>query len=112
MYMSKRFLITVNTAWCGEDNTYSAIANSEIELHDIAAQLAYDNFQSFDGLQGILEQNYEPNEDGEYSDEDIDCASLEEGEYYGYIIEEFEGDDEEFGWYDLVYDCTEEKWQK
>lgn len=107
--MSKRFLINVHTYWCGEENTYAAIANSEEELYDIAAQLAYDNFESYDGFRAILEQNYEVDENGEYSNEDVESAAEEEGEYYGYTIEEFEGDDEEFGWYDLVYDCTEEK---
>lgn len=40
----KRFLIHVSTYWCGMDNTFRA--ESELELDEIADQLAYDNFQS------------------------------------------------------------------
>lgn len=43
----KRFLIHVDTNWCGEEDTFRAVAESEIELWDIAEQLAYDNFYSF-----------------------------------------------------------------
>lgn len=42
----KRFLIHVSTYWCGMDNTFRAEAESELELDEIADQLAYDNFQS------------------------------------------------------------------
>lgn len=38
----KRFLIHVDTNWCGEEDTFRAVAESEIELWDIAEQLAYD----------------------------------------------------------------------
>lgn len=40
----KRFLIHVSTYWCGMDNTFRAEAESELELDEIADQLAYDNF--------------------------------------------------------------------
>ncbi len=43
----KRFLIHVSTYWCGMDNTFRAEAESELELYEIAEQLAYDNFQSY-----------------------------------------------------------------
>ena len=43
----KRFLIHVSTYWCGMDNTFRAEAESELELDEIADQLAYDNFQSY-----------------------------------------------------------------
>lgn len=32
----KRFLIHVDTNWCGEEDTFRAVAESEIELWDIA----------------------------------------------------------------------------
>jgi len=38
----KRFLIHVSTYWCGMDNTFRAEAESELELDEIADQLAYD----------------------------------------------------------------------
>ena len=37
----KRFLIHVSTYWCGMDNTFRAEAESELELDEIADQLAY-----------------------------------------------------------------------
>ena len=43
----KRFLIHVSTYWCGMDNTFRAEAESELELYEIADQLAYENFQSY-----------------------------------------------------------------
>lgn len=42
-----RFLIHVSTNWCGMDQTYRAEADSEMELWDIAEQLAYENFQDY-----------------------------------------------------------------
>lgn len=44
----KRFLIHVSTYWCGMDDTFRAVAESEMDLWDLAEQLAYDNFQSYD----------------------------------------------------------------
>lgn len=52
----KRFLIHVDTNWCGEEDTFRAVAESEIELWDIAEQLAYDNFYSFGHDQDIAEE--------------------------------------------------------
>lgn len=42
----KRFLIHVSTHWCGEEDTFRAVAESESDLWDLAEQLAYDNFYS------------------------------------------------------------------
>lgn len=44
----KRFLIHVSTYWCGMDNTFRAEAESELELYEIADQLAYENFSLMD----------------------------------------------------------------
>lgn len=67
----KRFLIHVDTNWCGEEDTFRAVAESEIELWDIAEQLAYDNFYSFGHDQDIAEEEgYDPDEmTDEYSGE-------------------------------------------
>lgn len=54
----KRFLIHVSTYWCGMDNTFRAEAESELELDEIADQLAYDNFQSY-GCEADMEEFYE-----------------------------------------------------
>lgn len=64
--------------WCGEEDTFRAVAESEIELWDIAEQLAYDNFYSFGHDQDIAEEEgYDPDE---MTDEDWDEYS---GEIYG-----------------------------
>lgn len=96
----KKFLIHVSTSWCGMDDTYRAEAGSEIELDDIAEQLAYDNFQSYDcDLEVAIDNGYDPDE---MSDEDWDNLwnNIDESSYYSYHIEEFAGDEyewEEYG---------------
>lgn len=52
----KRFLIHVSTYWCGMDNTFRAVAESEMDLWDLAEQLAYDNFQSYGCEADIAEE--------------------------------------------------------
>lgn len=92
----KRFLIHVDTNWCGEEDTFRAVAESEIELWDIAEQLAYDNFYSFGHDQDIAEEEgYDPDE-MEDSDWDKLWETVDESQYYSFTIEEFEGDDEEW----------------
>lgn len=59
----KRFLIHVSTYWCGMDDTFRAVAESEMELWDLAEQLAYDNFQSYSCKNDIAEEEgYDPDE--------------------------------------------------
>ena len=72
----KRFLIHVDTNWCGEEDTFRAVAESEIELWDIAEQLAYDP--------------------DEMTDEDWDemWSRIDETAYYSFSIEECEDDEE------------------
>lgn len=92
----KRFLIHVDTNWCGEEDTFRAVAESEIELWDIVEQLAYDNFYSFGHDQDIAEEEgYDPDE-MEDSDWDKLWGTVDESQYYNFTIEEFEGDDEEW----------------
>lgn len=84
----KRFLIHVDTNWCGEEDTFRAVAESEIELWDIAEQLAYDNFYSFGHDQDIAEEEgYDPDE---MTDEDWDemWSRIDETAYYSFSIEE------------------------
>ena len=82
----KRFLIHVSTYWCGMDNTFRAEAESELELYEIADQLAYENFQSY-GCEA---------DEMEDSDWDKLWETVDESQYYSFTIEEFEGDDEEW----------------
>lgn len=74
----KRFPIHVDTNWCGEEDTFRTVAESEIKLWDIAEQLAYDNFYSFGHDQDIAEEEgYDPDE---MTDEEWNEYS---GEIYG-----------------------------
>lgn len=90
----KRFLIHVSTYWCGMDDTFRAVAESELDLCDAAEDLAYNNFQSYGCEADIAEdQGYDPDE-MEDSDWDKLWETVDESEYYNFYIEEFEGDDE------------------
>lgn len=92
----KRFLIHVSTYWCGMDETYRALAESEVELWDLAEELAYQNFQSY-GLDEDIAENEGYNPD-EMSEEDWNgmWEVVDESNYYSHNIEEFEGSDEEW----------------
>lgn len=91
-----RYLIHVSTNWCGMDDTFRAIANNEEELYDLAEQLAYNNFESYDLWEEIArEEGYEPDEMSE-NDWDNLYKTVDETNYYGFFIEEFNGDDEEW----------------
>lgn len=74
----KRFLIHVSTNWCGMDNTFRAMAESELDLYDTAGYLAYDPDEMED------------------SDWDKLWETVDESQCYGFTIEEFEGTDEEW----------------
>lgn len=103
-----RYLIHVYTNWCGMDQDYVAYANDDLELEELAQQLAFDNFNDFDCLTDIA-NNLFPEAD-EITDEMLETASEVEGEYYGYTIKEWDESrsDEEWNWYELVYDGREE----
>lgn len=91
-----RFLIHVSTNWCGMDQTYRAEADSEMELWDIAEQLAYENFQDYGCDDYIAEEyGYDP-EDMTEEDWDELWGQTEECDYYSSHIEEFDGDDKEW----------------
>lgn len=92
----KRFLIHVGTHWCGMDNTFKAMGESELDLHDTAEYLAYDNFQSYGCDSDIAEEEgYDPDE---MEDSDLDklWETVDESPCYDFTIEEFEGTDEEW----------------
>lgn len=99
----KRFLIHVSTYWCGMDDTFRAVAESEMELWDLAEQLAYDNFQSYSCENDIAEEEgYDPDE-MEESDWDELWSRVDESTYYSFSIEECEDDEEWKGWGGEIY---------
>lgn len=90
----KRFLIHVSTHWCGGEDTFRAVAESESDLWDLAEQLAYDNFYSYGHDQDIAEEEgYDPDE-MEESDWDELWSRVDENAYYSSFIEECEDDEE------------------
>lgn len=94
----KRFLINVDTEWPGTEAIFRAEAEDFNELHEIAYQLAYENFQSC-GLEDEIayENGYNPEE---MTDEDWVklWKQIDESVYY-YNIEEFQGDENEWNSY-------------
>lgn len=103
--MIKRFLINTYTNWCGEENTYAAYAEDEMDIDGLAQNLAYTNFVDFGGDQTILEESFGDYENvSDMGGETENLYNEECDSSYGYVIEEFDGTDEEFGWYELVYD--------
>lgn len=107
--MSKKVIIEVSTNWCGEDNNFSAIVNEDYENDEvfmgICEELAFENFNDFDGLYAIVEELY-PDFEGEYTEEMIQEAANVEEEYYTYKILEDEDYIEYWDDYPLVYDVT------
>ena len=88
----KRFLIHCTTEWCGMDDTFRAVAEKEEDLWELADQLAYENFQSYGGIDLILE-DYDTED---LSEEEIEAIveEIDESAYYGASIEECEDDEE------------------
>lgn len=91
-----RYLIHVSTDWCGMDQTYRAEAESEMDLWEIADQLAYENFQEYGCDSYIAEEwGYDP-EDMEDEDWEELWTKTEEGDYYSSYVEKFSGDNKEW----------------
>lgn len=99
----KRWLITCDTSWCGTETIYSAIANTQEELIDIAEELSYENFNDLGGgFNSVLEELF-PDEE-EYTEEMENEAMDKEHEFYSVVISEWDLPEEEWDWYDCVYD--------
>ena len=88
----KRFLIRCSTEWCGMDDVFRAVAEKEEDLWEIADQLAYENFQSYGGIDLILEDYDTEN----MTEEEIETIleDICECDYYYSSIEECEDDEE------------------
>lgn len=94
--MKNKFIIHCTTNWCGMDTEYRALANKEGELDELAQQLAYENYQSYDtGLEVLEEEGYDIEL---MSEEQLEEAweNIDESLYYDYTIEPFEGSEEEW----------------
>ena len=99
----KRWLITCDTSWCGTETIYSAIANTQEELIDIAENLSYENFNDLGGgFESVLEELF-PDEE-EYTEDMENEAMDKEHEFYSVVISEWNLPEEEWDWYDCVYD--------
>lgn len=99
----KRFIIHVTTNWCGMDQEYPAIAESESALWDLAEELAYANFTDFGLWEDIAEEHGYDTSEMSNLDWEILQSDVDESEYYSSYIEEFTGDEQE--WNDLVHDA-------
>lgn len=99
----KKWLITCDTSWCGTETSYTAIADTELELVDVAEELAYENFNDLGGgFESVLEELF-PDEE-EYTEEMENEAMDKEHEFYSVVISEWNLPEEEWSWYDCVYD--------
>lgn len=99
--MKKKFIIIVSTNWCGEDNNFSAIADDESELWNLADELAYNNFSDFGGVNAIAEELFGTDDP---TDEQLEEIYKVETEYYSSEIEEWDEEQHgEFESYELVY---------
>lgn len=103
----KKYLIGVNTNWCGMDTSYAAICEEDkIDfLESLATNLAYDNFYAYGCDQLLLDEICEDSDNP--TDEELEELYSIESDKYGYNIEEFEGSNEEFNEYELIFTCLE-----
>ena len=89
----KKFIIKVDTDCFGTEEYYSAVAESELELEELAQQLAYENLHSFDYIEWIAQDLFEDYD--EITDEMMEEIYESEGEYCSYTIEEVNEEDED-----------------
>lgn len=106
-----KYIIYCNTAWCGVYENYSALAESEMELDDIAQNLAYSLFTEEDGWQLVAEECGYDTDTMTEEEWDILYETTDEAEYYWYNIELVDESDqeqlEEWKEYNLVYQPKE-----
>lgn len=100
-----KYIITVNTTWCGTEESFSAVANTEDELQFVAEELAYENFIQSGGRDLLLNDLF-PNEE-ELTDEMLEAAYIASSECYEWNIVEYNPDIHIWGQYELVYDVTD-----
>lgn len=99
----KRWIITVSTDWCGEENSYRIEAESESDIYELADELAYDNWEQYCHLTDIAEElNYDVENMTEEDWDDVWDQIYENPSWYS-SIEEFEGSEEEWNNYEPAY---------
>lgn len=90
-----KYIIHCTTAWCGVYEDYSALAESEIELEDIAQDLAYSLFTEDIGWDTVAEEEGYDTETMTEEDWDKFYENIDESMYYGYTIELVDESDQE-----------------
>lgn len=105
----KKYILHVETYWCGEDNDYAIIADENSDIDNFCQDVAYNNFMEYSGFDEVLNTLF-PEQDGIYTEEQIDEANDVEGEYYSWTLEEFdENGESKWEWYELILDESEDK---
>lgn len=101
-----KYFIHCDTNWCGEQETYRVIADSEDQIYDLAEQLAYDNFREGDHMEEIMaDLGYYYEDDPEAYEEAWNC--VDKAQYYDFAIEE--ADEDEWDEYDnVIYNLSNE----
>ena len=90
-----KYIIHCITAWCGVYEDYSALAESESELDDIAQNLAYSLFIENDGWVDVAEECGYDTDTMTEEDWDKLYETTDEAMYYRYEIELVDEDDKE-----------------
>lgn len=102
-----KYIIHCDTAWCGVYENYSALAESEIELDDIAQDLAYSLFAEEDGWELVAEEYGYDTDTMTEEEWDNLYENTDESSYYGYeieLVDESNSDQlKEWRSYNLVY---------
>ena len=96
----KKFLITVSTDWCGEDQSYRIEAESEHDIEELADEIAYDNWEQYNHLDDIAtELGYDVENMTDVDWDYVWDQSYANPSWYS-SIEEFEGTEEEWNNYE------------
>jgi len=101
-----KYVLTINTAWTGHDESYSFIAKDGDDICFIADDLSAINFNDHDGLGRIAEEMF-PNVK-ELSEEQWEQVYEVDFEYYGWIVDLFEGTNDDWNNLELIYDAIKE----
>lgn len=96
----KKFLITVSTDWCGENQSYRIEAESEHDIEELAEEIAYDNWEQYDHLEDIAEElGYDVENMTDVDWDYVWDQAYQNPSWYS-SIEEFEGTEEEWNRYE------------
>lgn len=101
----KKFIITVDTPWCGTGQIYKAIAEQESDLWDAAGEAAYENFQSYNFDDEIFaDLGYDMEDLSEERIAEIWETEVDESQYYDWNIEEY--DKNKHGEWEEIWDLV------